>query len=509
MAPSGIQKEDMVGDDVFELGMDESIVNGPQTDGLRLSACTPIWFLIYKHRPSATCCVHTHSINSQLATLLDPTESSKSLKITHLEMLKGVGGHAYDDVLEIPILDNRPSEDMLGPQLEEALTKYPRCNAILVRRHGLFVWGDSWEQAKTQTESFDYLFETAVGMRKLGIDFSVPPPGGSYRTDFDEYHKGGGGVGGGDSKKDKTAIRKDDKKEDTSNDGMNTNNKRAAAAEASEEPPSKKAKPTTVLGWNASGDVDNAADMLSNTIPLLPRDYKYLLLDIEGCTTAISFVKDVLFPYVIEHAESYISKNLTAEEQDTLSKSLSADLTPEQLEAVGASSGPADIVKYMVRNDLKVASLKSLQGKMWKDGYQNGTLKGHVYEDFIPMLDWMKSHGVQVYIYSSGSVQAQKLLFGNSIKGDICEHFKGHFDITTSGNKKQSTSYTNIAKSLGVDPNEIVFCSDAVLELEAALEAGIGQCIMTIRPGNAPLSKEAAAKHPQVFSLLQLCGSGL
>ena len=466
----------MIGDDVFELDMEENVVNGPKTNGLKLSACTPIWFLIYKHRPSAMSIVHTHSMNSQLATLLDPTEKSKTLTLTYLEMVKGVGGHAYDDMLEIPILDNRPSEDMLAPQMEEALLNYPKCTAVLVRRHGLFVWGDSWEQAKTQAESYDYLFETAIGMRKIGVDFSSVPATGTYRVE---------------------------------NEGMDTTNNKREAPEtaASEEPPSKKAKVST--GWNAASDVDNKADLLANKIPLLPRDYKYLLLDIEGCTTAISFVKDVLFPYIVEHAEDYVAKNLNAEETETLSKALQADLTPEQIQAVGESASPAEMIRYMVQNDLKVASLKSFQGKMWKDGYNNGTLKGHVYEDFVPMLEWMKSHGVKIYIYSSGSVQAQKLLFGKSTVGDLTSYFEGHFDITTSGNKKQSTSYTNISKDLGVDPSEIVFCSDAVAELEAATEAGIGKCIMTVRPGNAPLSKEASETYSQVFSLLQLCGSGL
>ena len=104
---------------------------------------------------------------AQLATLLDPTETSPVLRITHLEMLKGVGHHAYDDILEIPIIDNRPSEDLLADQLESVIQKYPKCNCVLVRRHGLYVWGDSWEQAKTQAESFDYLFQSAVEMKKV------------------------------------------------------------------------------------------------------------------------------------------------------------------------------------------------------------------------------------------------------------------------------------------------------------------------------------------------------
>jgi len=278
-----------------------------------------------------------------------------------------------------------------------------------------------------------------------------------------------------------------------------------------EQPPSaKRAK----NDWNAASNVDNQADLVSNKIPLLPRDYKYLLLDIEGCTTAISFVKDVLFPYVVEHCEEYMAQNLSPEQKLEFSNNLLQELTPEHQssfrEQAQQEQGDdvSELVKYCVQNDLKLATLKSFQGNMWKDGYNNGTLKGHVYQDFVPTLNWMKEHSVHVYIYSSGSVQAQKLLFGNSIMGDLTSFFEGHFDITTSGNKKQSSSYGNIAKSLGIPANQIVFCSDAVAELEAATKAGIGKCVMTVRPGNAPLSPEDAAKYPQVFSLLQLCGSG-
>jgi len=94
--------------------------------------------VVYRNRPSAKCVIHTHSMNAQMATLLDPTETSDTLNITHLEMLKGVGNHAYDDQLEIPIIDNRPSEDLLADQLEAVIQKYPKCNAVLVRRHGKY-----------------------------------------------------------------------------------------------------------------------------------------------------------------------------------------------------------------------------------------------------------------------------------------------------------------------------------------------------------------------------------
>ncbi|EJK58494.1 hypothetical protein THAOC_21376, partial [Thalassiosira oceanica] len=183
VAPSGLQKEDIVGDDIFEMDMEQNITVPSKTPNLRLSACTPLWFVVYRLRPKARCVIHTHSINALMATLLDATESSPALRVTHLEMLKGVGNHAYDDVLEIPIIDNRPTEDLLADQLEEALKNYPKSNAVLVRRHGLYVWGDSWEQAKAQCESFDYLFECAVKMKSMGLDSALRPVTVNYHAE--------------------------------------------------------------------------------------------------------------------------------------------------------------------------------------------------------------------------------------------------------------------------------------------------------------------------------------
>ena len=118
-------------------------------------------------------------MNAQLVTLLNGDEA-KEFKITHFEMLKGVMGHGYEDMLVVPIIDNRPTEDLLAEQLGEAVKLYPKTNAVLVRRHGLYVWGNSWQQAKIHAESYDYLFETALKARELGIDFSVKPAISSY-----------------------------------------------------------------------------------------------------------------------------------------------------------------------------------------------------------------------------------------------------------------------------------------------------------------------------------------
>lgn len=480
VAPSGIQKEDMIGDDIFELDMDRTVVNPPKTVGLRQSACTPLWYVVYKYRPTAACVIHTHSLAAVQATLLDPTETSECLRLTHLEMLKGVGNHAYDDVLEIPIIDNRPTEDLLAEQLEHAIVKYPKCNAVLVRRHGIYCWGDSWEQAKTQCESFDYLFDCAMKMKQMGVDPSVPPCSGTYRS-----YDGIPAEDAPDRKKRKLAI-----------------------------------SPAPAAGFNGERAVDNEDDCLSNAVPLLPRDkqYKILLLDIEGCTTSISFVKDVLFPYCRVRMDYYID-TLCKTDPEAYSE-LASDLTEEVVRTgdltLDGELTAAECALCLMDKDVKSAALKELQGKMWESGYASGELKGHVYPDLVPTLEWLEHQkgdnnngdNVKVCIYSSGSVKAQKLLFGNSIAGNLLPKLAAHFDITTAGPKKEAASYIKIAAKLQVDVSEIVFVSDAVGELEAAVAAGIGAAVMSIRPGNAPLTAaDRAKKYPTIYSLLQLCGA--
>jgi len=481
VAPSGIQKEDMIAEDIFVLDMDRNIVEAPKTPGLRQSACTPLWYVVYKHRPKATCVIHTHSINAVLATLLDPAEQETTLRLTHLEMLKGVGNHAYDDTLEIPIIDNRPSEDLLAAQLEAAIQNYPKTNAVLVRRHGLYCWGDTWEQAKTQCESYDYLLDCAVQFRKMGVDPAARPAAGTYRD----------------------------------SDGKNEPTLAAAAGTNNQNKKRKLPPAEATDGFHGVGAVPNREDCVSNVVPLLPRDchYKVLLLDIEGCTTSISFVHDVLFPYARKHLAQFAAGLAGSEELSPLVEGLRAEL----MEASGAGVAGADnitnanleeLALILMNRDVKSKTLKEIQGRIWKEGYEKGELKGHVYPDFVPMLQWFESNGkVKVYIYSSGSVQAQKLLFGHSVAGDLLQHLAGHFDIPTAGPKKEPASYQQIAASLQVYPADIVFVSDAVGELEAATAAGVGAAVMSVRPGNAPLSAADRLRYPTVHSLLQLCGA--
>lgn len=268
---------------------------------------------------------------------------------------------------------------------------------------------------------------------------------------------------------------------------------------------------------NTIGTVDITRDFRLNQtlIPLLPRDATTLLLDIEGTTTSISFVKDVLFPYALKELPSYL-ESLSSEEQKMLLLNLESDIknlssdyhSSKQLGAdLSASERIILLVKFLMKNDVKATGLKELQGKIWKDGYTTSQkLRGHVYQDFKPFLKWCSSNSIQVNIYSSGSVDAQKLLFGHTIHGNLLNYINKHYD-TTIGSKKEFSSYINIANDLEVSPKDIVFISDSESELIAAKKAGISFSVMSIRPGNAPLTS-TSEDFPKVYSLLQICGSG-
>jgi len=286
---------------------------------------------------------------------------------------------------------------------------------------------------------------------------------------------------------------------------------------SNEQPLKKRKVDDASNGFNAKTDINNASDLKENTIPVLPRDCKTLLLDIEGCTTAISFVHDVLFPFARNYVGTYL-ETVGEDDLNVIADSLVEDMAkldedhPSRKEL--ESKKELNDIKQkiachlhaLMNHDVKATGLKALQGKIWKTGYANGELLGHIYDDFKPMLDWCKSQGVSVNIYSSGSIGAQQLLFGHSIAGDLCSHFNSHFD-TTSGGKKEAQSYRNIASDLGLEPKDICFVSDAELELVAAREAGVGFPVMSVRPGNAPLTS-VGHEFPIILSLLQICGSG-
>jgi enolase-phosphatase E1 len=198
---------------------------------------------------------------------------------------------------------------------------------------------------------------------------------------------------------------------------------------------------------------------------------KAILTDIEGTTSAVSFVFDVLFPYAARHLPDFVRQHATR-----------ADVA-EQLDAVRRDSDEPgaeverviEILLGWIAEDRKATPLKALQGMVWEQGYQAGQLKGHVYPDAVEALQRWHRQGFQLFVYSSGSIQAQKLIFGCSEAGDLSPLFKGYFD-TTSGPKREAQSYRRITQAIGLEASQILFLSDVVEELDAAREAGMATC---------------------------------
>jgi methylthioribulose-1-phosphate dehydratase len=183
IAPSGVQKERMVADDLFVLTPKGDVIRSPpEAKRLKASQCTPLFFECYLLR-DAGACIHTHSQHAVMCTLL----WEKEFKITHQEMIKGIkrgkSGEAcnYYDTLVVPIIENTAREMDLKDSLSEAINAYPDANAVLVRRHGVYVWGSTWQQAKGMAESYDYLFELAVKMKLAGLDPAEVPRDSQYR----------------------------------------------------------------------------------------------------------------------------------------------------------------------------------------------------------------------------------------------------------------------------------------------------------------------------------------
>lgn len=191
-----------------------------------------------------------------------------------------------------------------------------------------------------------------------------------------------------------------------------------------------------------------------------------IVSDIEGTTGSIRFVHEVLFPYARERLADFVHQH--ADEP----------AVAEQLAAVRELAGESqadrarlvEILAGWIDADRKATPLKTLQGMIWENGYRQGEFTGHVYPDAVACLRAWHAAGVALYVYSSGSVQAQKLLFAHSDAGDLAPLFAGYFD-TTMGSKKEAESYRRIAAHLGLTGHEVLFLSDVVAELDAAAAA--------------------------------------
>lgn len=214
-----------------------------------------------------------------------------------------------------------------------------------------------------------------------------------------------------------------------------------------------------------------------------------ILTDIEGTTSSISFVKDVLFPYAREHLPAFVAAHSDdAEVRHWL------DATAQQ---AGIDAADRDAVvatlQQWIDEDRKATPLKALQGMIWQDGYASGAYRAHLYPEVADRLRAWKDGGLPLYVYSSGSVAAQKLFFRYSEAGDLSGLFDGHFD-TEIGGKREAASYAHISSAIGIAARDILFLSDIVEELDAARSAGL-QTTWLCRP---PLNCPAHPAHPCV-----------
>jgi len=230
-----------------------------------------------------------------------------------------------------------------------------------------------------------------------------------------------------------------------------------------------------------------------------------LLFDIEGTTSSVSFVYDVLFPYARHHLADYLEEHWLEPDTQAACELVAKDDGAESLaswqpdEATRREAVTAVLLEQM-DSDVKATGLKAVQGLVWRDGYASGELRAHVYPEVPACLRAWKDAGLDLRIYSSGSIGAQKLFFGHSIAGDLLPLFSGHYD-TTTGPKREVASYEKIAADFGMPPADLLFFSDVVEELDAARDAGL-QTVLVVRPGNAPVPDRCG--HPPIDSFEEL-----
>lgn len=218
-----------------------------------------------------------------------------------------------------------------------------------------------------------------------------------------------------------------------------------------------------------------------------------IVTDIEGTTSDIQFVHQVLFPYARQHLAAYVRENHTDE-------NVTAALNAVRAESAAPQASLEELITTLtnyIDEDRKSPGLKALQGMIWRAGYVEGQFTGHLYPDVLPAFERWQQQGIGLYVYSSGSVAAQKLLFGYSDEGDLTSLFSGYFD-TGVGAKREAQSYRNIAEKIGLAPASLLFLSDIYQELDAAADAG-WHTVQLIR-GEA----DNASRHHQVNDFSQI-----
>lgn len=238
-----------------------------------------------------------------------------------------------------------------------------------------------------------------------------------------------------------------------------------------------------------------------------PTQVHTLLLDIEGTTTSVSFVYEVLFPYAHMHVQGFLQRHLDSaqiqKDIERLREEHTVDVQRNQHPPPWRDDSVETVVAYvywLMERDRKSTGLKSLQGKIWEEGYDHGELRGQVYPDVRPAFERWRKQGRGVAIFSSGSVLAQKRLFGGSIVGDLTPFIDAYFD-TTTGPKTERDSYLRIAAALNKSADEVLFLSDAIAEFDAAQRAGM-QTALCVRSEESPVS---SSTHRVIRTFDEIC----
>lgn len=211
-----------------------------------------------------------------------------------------------------------------------------------------------------------------------------------------------------------------------------------------------------------------------------------IVTDIEGTTSSIRFVKEVLFPYAYERLPAFIVTHAdTPQVQHWLHEAA------KEASLVSATQQEMmELLQCWINEDRKSTALKALQGMIWEAGYAAGDYRAHVYPDAIRALRAWHAQGIKLYVYSSGSIQAQELFFGNSEAGDLRSLFSGFFD-TTRGPKREVRSYQNILSAINTPAHHVLFLSDLVEELDAARSAGMVTTLIARAPAAYTVSEMA------------------